>query len=269
MLTEPPSEALDLLVVGALTIDGFADGSTVPGGSVMHIARAAVPRGFRLGVVTIAGPEPEARAGLIELRRLAAHVEATLQPATTTFRHRDSSAGRRLWLERTGGRVAVGQADYDRIATRAILFAPVAGEITADALPAWDDRWTRGAILQGWLRGTTEGVAIEHLPLSSLAPPLLAALRPLDVLVASREDLIAEAEAPVEQLAALRDAIGAGPALFVTDGPMASGSTSPILGPGRTGGCTFRRRGGSTHRRPSGRATSWRHSSRCATVIHP
>ena len=39
MLTDPP---LDLLVVGSLTIDRFADGSLAPGGSVLHATRSAV-----------------------------------------------------------------------------------------------------------------------------------------------------------------------------------------------------------------------------------
>jgi hypothetical protein len=219
MLTDPPLDALDLLVVGGLTIDRFADGSTAPGGSVLHIARAAGPRGLRLGVITTAGPEPGATAGVAELGSLCVSVRVERFESTATFQHHESAEGRRLWLERRGGTVMVGRADHDRITTRAVLFAPVAGEIATDGLQAWDDGLARGAILQGWLRSTTEGAEVEPLPLSSLARPLLETLRQLDVLVASHEDLIADADAPFDQLAALRDAIGPGPALFVTDGP--------------------------------------------------
>jgi hypothetical protein len=219
MLTDPPLDALDLLVIGGLTIDRLADGSTAPGGSVLHIARAAAPRGLRLGVLTTAGPEAEATAGVAELGGLCASVRAGRYESTATFAHRESAHGRRLWLEQRGGTVIVGQADYDRITTAAVLFAPVAGEIAADTLRGWDDAPARGAILQGWLRSTTEGAEVEPLLLSRLARPLLEGLGQLDVLVASREDLIAEAVTPNDQLAALRDAIGSAPALIVTDGP--------------------------------------------------
>src|SRR5688572_17348215 len=94
----PDSPPLDLVVLGGLTIDRFADGSSSPGGSVLHIARAAAPRGLRVGIVTHAGPEPEARAGLEELHHLATIVESSPQPATTSFRHQETPEGRQLWL---------------------------------------------------------------------------------------------------------------------------------------------------------------------------
>lgn len=171
----------------------------------MHIARAAAARALRLGVITTAGPETQAKAGLAEVRQVSLFLDAAPYDVTTTFRHLESAAGRRLWLERRGGTVAVGRADHDRIGTRGVLFAPVAREIATDALRVWDDAWSRGAILQGWLRSTAEGVEVTPLPLSSLAPPLLEALGQLDVLVASRADLVAEAVAPGDQLAALRE----------------------------------------------------------------
>src|SRR6266540_2372002 len=96
---------LDLLVVGGLTIDRLPDGNSVPGGPVMHIARAAASRGMRVGVVTAAGRGPTARAGVEELRRLAVTVECIEAEATATFVHRDAPGGRRLWLERAGGQV--------------------------------------------------------------------------------------------------------------------------------------------------------------------
>jgi sugar/nucleoside kinase (ribokinase family) len=219
MLTDPPLVALDLLVLGGLTIDRFPDGSTAPGGSVLHVARAAAARGLRLGVLTTAGPEPEAAAGVAELGRLCLSVRADRYESTATFAHRESADGRRLWLEQRGGTVTVEPADHDRITTGAVLFAPVAGEFAADTLQGWHDASSRGAILQGWLRSTMEGAEVEPLRLSGLAPPLLEGLAQLDVLVASREDLIAEAVMPNDQLAALRNAIGPAPALIVTDGP--------------------------------------------------
>lgn len=219
MTADLPSAALDLLVVGGLTVDRFADGTVAPGGSVLHIARAAASRGLRVGVVTAVGPEPEAQAGLAELRGLCVQVEATRYPATTTFRHRETPDGRRLWLERVGGARGLGAHADDRWITGAVLYAPVVDEIDRGLLPTRGGAMRRGAILQGWLRRPVEGAEVEHMTLSSLGPDLTEALGGFDVLVASREDMVAEADTPDQQLTALRRAIGPAPALFVTDGP--------------------------------------------------
>ena len=58
---------LSLVVVGGLTVDRFPDGSSQAGGAVLHIARALAAGGLRVGIVTTAGPEAEAQAGLAEL----------------------------------------------------------------------------------------------------------------------------------------------------------------------------------------------------------
>jgi sugar/nucleoside kinase (ribokinase family) len=218
MTPDSPIAALDLLVVGGLTIDRFPDGSSVPGGSVHHIARAAAPRGVRVGLVTSAGPEPEAQTGLAELRRLAASVEVNPSPRTTTFRHAEAATGRRLSLERVGGRVASATDAPGWPSAKATLYAPVAGEIGPDVVAVASDARIRGAILQGWLRSHEEGAEVSALSLAAMERPLLAAVRQLDLLVASREDLRAVAESPSEQLTALREAIGQMPALIVTEG---------------------------------------------------
>jgi len=215
----PDSRPLDLLVVGGLTIDRFPDGSSAPGGSVLHIARAGAGRGVRVGVVTAAGPEPEARAGLDELDRAATLVESSAEPATTAFRHGETAEGRRLWLGQLGGAVGPGPELRERIDVRAVLFAPVAGEVPVDALGVWDDGWVRAAILQGWLRTTDEGEGVRSRPLSALSGPVVETMRAFDLLVASREDLLAEAAEPHEQLEAMRLAFGRRPTLVVTDGP--------------------------------------------------
>jgi sugar/nucleoside kinase (ribokinase family) len=56
------------------------------------------------------------------------------------------------------------------------------------------------------------------LPLAGLSPELVTALGELALLVASREDLQADASDPRAQLESLRSAIGPGPILVVTDG---------------------------------------------------
>jgi hypothetical protein len=213
----PDSPPVDLLVVGGLTIDRFPDGSSGPGGSVLHVARPAADRGLRLGVVTAGGPEPEARLGVDELRRLAAWVECDEGATTTTFRHRESVAGRRLRLERTGGAVHLGADARERLLIHAVLFATVANEVAPAGLATWDEPWARGAILQGWLRSADEG-DVRQVPLAELHPELVENLRRFDLLVASREDMLAEAAEPHGQLRSMRHTFGRGPTLIVTDG---------------------------------------------------
>jgi sugar/nucleoside kinase (ribokinase family) len=210
MIAAPP----DLLVIGGLTIDRFADGSSAPGGSVLHIARAAVPRGIRVSIVTAAGPEPEARAGIAELGQVAAWV--AWGDATATFVHADSPEGRLLRRERAGGPISLARVAARN--PRAILAAPIADEMTADDLQRLDAASTRGAILQGFLRSFAADGEVQPLPLSALPPELVAELRQFDLLVASGEDLRGEAAEPSDQLTALRRVFGPRPALVVTDG---------------------------------------------------
>ena len=217
MTPASPRPQLDLLIVGGVTIDRFADGSSAPGGTAVHVARSAAPRGVRLGVLTSAGPEPEAERGLAELEERVAFVESRQHPASPTFRHHESPSGRRLWLERMGGPVALAGTDAERIATRAVLYAPIANEIELPALDVWDGSMPRAGILQGWLRTTQEGSDVAPLPLGSMAPAVVDALSAFDLLVASREDLVADAATPEEQLTALRRTFGTHPALIVTN----------------------------------------------------
>jgi sugar/nucleoside kinase (ribokinase family) len=213
-------DPLDLLVIGGLTIDRFANGDLAPGGSVMHATRAAVRAGLRTAVVTTAGGEPTARDGIEELRRLVGSLEIQPSAETIRFRHRETSVGRRLWLEEADGTIEISDGAADRLPIRSILFAPVAFEVDARVLHAWGERHlTRGAILQGWLRRADPGGEVSPIPPELLADDLVAALRTLDVLVASREDLLAADAEPVGQLRALRARAGDGPMLIVTDGP--------------------------------------------------
>jgi sugar/nucleoside kinase (ribokinase family) len=60
---------------------------------------------------------------------------------------------------------------------------------------------------------------VRPLPLGALGANLLEGLARFDLLVASGEDLVAEADDPRTQLRRLRDALGDTPSLVVTDGP--------------------------------------------------
>jgi sugar/nucleoside kinase (ribokinase family) len=206
----------DLLVIGGMTVDRFADGSSAPGGSVLHIARAAAPRGLRVAVATVAGPEPEAQAGLEELRGLVTTIDSSDATATATFVHRESPDGRRLWLERRGGLVRIPNLDSAQAHT--VLAAPIADEIATRDLARLDNALTRAAILQGFLRSFRANGEVRPVAVPGLRAELAAALGQFDLLVASREDLAGEPGEPPEQLSALRRAVGPRPALVVTDG---------------------------------------------------
>lgn len=216
MPSDPPLS--DLLIVGGLTVDHLDDGSTAPGGSVLHATRAARRAGLSVAAVTVAGPERAARAGLAELREACVAVESCEAAATITYRHREEAGGRRLWLEDIGGEIA-SEAVRAAATSRAVVYAPVARELDAAALQAARQAPVRAAILQGWLRHAVPGDEATPLAPAALPDTLLAALRPLDAVVASREDLLAVGTDPQDQLAALRSALGAGPLIVVTGGP--------------------------------------------------
>lgn len=224
MLTPPP--ILDLLVIGGLTIDRFADGSLAPGGSVLHATRAAAGAGLRVGVVTIAGDEPEASVGLAELAALG-RVAREHAPASIWFAHDESTGVRRLTLEEPG--TALVPSGLPCFA-RAVLFAPVAGELGPGALALGSDASVRAAILQGWLRILAAGVVVEPLALKGLASDLTTALGTLDLLIASQEDLAATAVETTSQLAAVRAAVGSGPIIVVTEGPEGAWLDAPEIG---------------------------------------
>ena len=213
MTSASPSGGLDLLVAGGLTVDRFADGSVAPGGAVLHIARAVSGRELRIGIVTTVGPEPEAAAGLAELRDLAALVEASAGTASITFVHTETAAGRELLLERRGGQVPALAAHP----ARSILFAPVADEIPASSL-ATGRGAVRGAVLQGWLRSVDEGEPVTSRSITAMEPALLEALGSLDLVIGSSEDLRADGSDALSQLQVLRATLGDRPPLVVTDG---------------------------------------------------
>jgi sugar/nucleoside kinase (ribokinase family) len=210
-----PTLEVDLLVVGGLTIDYFADGSSAAGGSVVHASRAARAAGLRVGVVTLAGNEPEARDGLRELGELAT-VQAVHVPASIGFRHHEQGGHRVLVLTRRGSPLTCPR---QALQPRAVLYAPVAAEIGAGLADQVYPGAATAAILQGWLRTLEEGRPVRPTPLSGLGPALVEPLRTFDLLVASREDLAAVAAEPGDQLDQLRATFGPRPLLAVTGGP--------------------------------------------------
>lgn len=209
VLPRPP---LDLLVVGGLTVDIFGDTSAV-GGAARYATEAAHAAGLRVALHTVAGPEPML-AGAID--RLAGLSEVIALPAATSivFEHHGEHDQRQLRL-RSGTEAIQAQAVERLPPTNAVLFAPVAAEVSADAVRAIRAP-VRAAGLQGWLRQPDAEGWIGLLEPERINRDLAAALRDLDLLMASAEDLDG-AEGP-PAIARLRAWAGSGPALVVTAG---------------------------------------------------
>lgn len=209
----------DVLILGGLTVDIFADGSQAPGGSVLHSGRAVVEEGGRLGILTVAGDEPPARHGLAALAEMGAVVRQAA-PATTTYRHE----------ERGGARVLRFEARTDLIETGMLanlappdvaLVAPIAGEVPAAVVEQLRAtlRPARTVILvQGWLRHLVVGEEVDALPLSALSHDQVRELSLADAIVVSTEDLVEAPGDPFAQAAALRQRSGPLPLIVVTLG---------------------------------------------------
>ena len=215
MPTDPPP--LDLLIVGGLTIDRFADGTSAAGGTVMHATRNASAAGIRVGVMTVSGTEPEASAAIDELRRTTAWLSCAPASRTTTFRHREVGGRRRLSLDSLGGSVEAPPDPREFPRPAAVLVAPIAGEVPDQMARMWSWPVRRGAILQGWLRTLALG-QVKALPLAAIALETRHILGAFDVLIASRPDLSAEKGAPHTLIERLRKTFGPQPMLVVTDG---------------------------------------------------
>lgn len=217
MPSDPPP--LDLLIVGGLTIDRFADGRAAPGGSVLHAAEAVRRDGVRLVALTAAGDEPEAAAGLDRLGTLGDVVRQPA-PATTTYRH----------AERDGRRVLVfegGSAPIDSSAVAhcprpdVALLAPIGDELPAATVNRVRELLAPRLtvqLIQGWLRRLVPGREVEPLPLGEVDPELWRMFAAADAVVLSAEDLAGESTDPFAQVAELRRRLGSGPIVVLTLG---------------------------------------------------
>jgi sugar/nucleoside kinase (ribokinase family) len=213
MPSDPRLTKLDLLVVGGLTVDHLPDGTTVPGGSVLHAPRAVASAGHRVGVVASAGPEREATIGVAELRSMG-FVQLQSVERSIAFEHLSVGGTRQLRFLGSGQPLVAAPPS---VTAGVVIFAPVAGELRPDLGGQLGAAARRAAILQGWLRRLAVGELVTPLPLGALDPELRKALSGMDVLIASREDLAAEGDTPPRQLGALRGAVGPGPVLVLTN----------------------------------------------------
>jgi ribokinase len=208
-----PPRKVDLLIVGGLTIDDLDRHMQAAGGAARYATEGAVAAGLEVALLTVSGDEPIARAAI---ETLAVNAGVVREPAPTSirFEHHGSGEPRRLRLLARGGGVQIRDRGHVPDAG-AVLFAPVAEEVPATILAAIRAPF-RAAGIQGWLRKTdAEGwVVLKHL--ADLDTQLADALRALELLVASLQDLGAPDGRTA--LAELRGWAGASPELVVTAG---------------------------------------------------
>jgi hypothetical protein len=207
-----PRAPLDLLIVGGLTVD-ILEGAEVVGGAARYATEAALAAGIRVGLHTVAADGAIVRAWLGTVGERA-EVSWHPTPTTITFEHHGHHAARRLRL-RTGTE-PIRVPDPVRLpTTQAVLFAPVAGEVADEALVRIHAP-IRAAGLQGWLRTSDPDGWVERLRLSEVDDRTAAALRGLDLLVASVDEL--RGEEGSEGAQRLRAWAGPGPEIVVTAG---------------------------------------------------
>lgn len=209
----------ELLIVGGLTVDRFADGRRAAGGSVLHAAVAAAGEGVRPAMATVAGGEPEARAGLERLRRMG-DVVVQASPRTTTYAHSEVDGRRVLVLEASSD--AVDPAALAALpAADVALLAPIADELPAAVIHELRSRLRprlTALLIQGWLRRLRLGEPVHPLPLNGVADEVWEAFATADVIVVSTEDISETTADPFAQALDLRARIGARPILVVTLG---------------------------------------------------
>jgi sugar/nucleoside kinase (ribokinase family) len=204
---------VDLLIIGGITVDDLVGSGEAAGGAARYATEAALAAGLRVALHTVAGEEPVVRRAL---KRLAAQADVTRHPAPSSirFEHHGTHDARRLRLRRVTDPIRVPYPDRLAIAA-AVLFAPVAGEVAADVVRAVRAPF-RAAGLQGWLRQTDPDGWVITRPMAALGPELPEALRGLDLLIASLEDL-GVVDGPAG-LTHLRAWAGPRPQLVVTAG---------------------------------------------------
>lgn len=206
-----------LLIVGGLTIDRFADGTSAPGGSVIHAGRAAVVEGMPLTILTVAGDEPEAAVGLGQLAEMGALIHQR-SPSTVTYGHSEVD-GRRVLTCLASAEPIVPPALTDP--PEVALLAPIADELPATAviqLREYAPPRLTVLLIQGWLRRLEIGQPALPLALDAVPPSTWEVFSTADAIVVSTEDLPESPEDSFGEAAALREHIGPRPLLVLTVG---------------------------------------------------
>ena len=206
-----------LLIVGGLTIDRFPDGSSAAGGSVLHAGLAAAAEGADLTILTVAGDEPEATAGVA---RLEAFGSVWRQPsaATTTYRHEEVDGHRVLLYEAASEPIDL-ESIGDLPTADVVLVAPIADELPAGSIGRIRDAARARLtvlLIQGWLRQLRVGEPALPMRLDDVPRARWQEFGTADAIVVSTEDFAGEPADPFAQAAALRRHIGPRPILVLT-----------------------------------------------------
>jgi len=207
----------ELLIVGGLTVDRFGDGTSAPGGSVIHAGRAAVAEGAALTILTVAGDEPEAAIGLTQLAEMGDLIHQRA-PSTVTYAHSEVRGRRVLTYLVSAGPIAPPVlADPPDVA----LLAPIADELPVSTIAALREsarpRLTV-LLIQGWLRRLAIGEPARPLSLDEVPAATWDAFAAADAIVVSTEDLAESPEDPFVEAAGVRAKIGPHPLLVLTLG---------------------------------------------------
>ncbi|HEX2439095.1 MAG TPA: PfkB family carbohydrate kinase [Methylomirabilota bacterium] len=137
--------APDFVAIGHVTLDHFGE-VTRPGGAALYAAITAHRLGLSVGLLTSHGPD-------FPLDELPTRIEVVglPAPATTSFDHASTDAGRMLRARNVAQRLTVEDLPPDWRDAPLVLLAPVLQEVDPRLAAAFPDGAV-GAALQGWLR---------------------------------------------------------------------------------------------------------------------
>jgi 1D-myo-inositol 3-kinase len=179
----------EFVVIGHVTRDLHADGSTSIGGTAAFAALAAQRLGLRAGVVTCAAPDL-----LADLAKVLMGVMVVAQPsrASTVFEHIYQDGRRYQYLRARAEDIKSELVPSAWKAASVVLLGPVAQEVDP-LIASFFPQSLRGATPQGWLRRWDETGLVSPARWTQAA----VALPHLHVLVLSREDIAWHDEAVV------------------------------------------------------------------------
>lgn len=176
-----------LLVVGAAVrdLDPSGPAGWRLGGGVCYGALTAARLGLRVRALIGVDPEAATSPELELLGKAGVELELVRLARGPVMENLEQPGGRLQFVQQASDPLPVAAVSSALAGSRAVLLAPVAGELG----PAWADRFPAalvGLAWQGLLRRLEAGRAIERLPLRP--HPLIARA---DLAVVSREDALA------------------------------------------------------------------------------
>ena len=148
---------MDLLVIGHLVQDLAPEGYR-PGGAALYSALTAAKLGWRVALVTSAGPDwrwPPLPPGI--------EVSCVPSPVTTTFENRYYPSGRQQRVMAVAGPLTHKHIPRSWLSTPTVLLAPVAQEVDPNLAFAFP-RALVAAAAQGWLRAWDESGCVHSVP---------------------------------------------------------------------------------------------------------